>query len=394
MSKYIDYINDPYFMKWIFQPDEATEQYWTDYLLKHPDEENDIKELKDQLSGLKLKNKVLDIREKQNLLRNILESKGKQIGQRSSKQLWTRLARYAAVALLFLLLGNLSTYIFLSESSQKIEISDNNSFDYSFRSDSPELWLADGEIIPLRKNSTIKYAGNKIITDDLQLAIPNENKAAYNQLVIPYGSKSRIILSDGTEINMNAGTKLIYPTSFNKSSREVRLLGEAYFKVSKNKHKPFIVKAGQLDIKVLGTRFNVTTYPESEKIETVLEEGSVSVSSKYNEQLSEPVILKPNQILTYNKWSKKVEVAQIDPEFYTLWKNGLLKFENADLNDIIVKVERIYDMKIILNDPQKGEMKISGKLNLSNNSKDLFDYLSAITQMNFDTINGKNYIMK
>ncbi|WP_163712393.1 FecR family protein [Mangrovibacterium lignilyticum] len=381
-------------MKWIFQPDELTEKYWAEFIQKNQDEKRLILSIKEELSKLKLKNKELSATEKKHLLQNILAAKEKPVPVKQLRKFSSHILRYAAVALFFLMLGNLVMYLIISNDVSQEDIRPLAATDYSFHSNTAQLLLSNGNTIPLKRNSSVVYKGDKIIADDSQFNMIEKEDSNNNQLIVPYGSKSQITLSDNTVVYLNAGSRLIYPSTFKGSSRVVHLIGEAFFDVSKNKHKPFIVKTDQIDIEVLGTRFNVTTYPENEKIETVLVEGSVSVSNDISSQFEKPVLLKPNQILTFNKQTKSVKIDSVDTEFYTLWKDGMLKFEDAELNQIIHKVERLYDVKIILNDPEKGKMKISGKLNLSENSEDVLNYLSVITRMNVEPINEKNYVMK
>src|SRR5690606_14480825 len=94
-----------------------------------------------------------------------------------------------------------------------------------------------------------------------------------NEVIIPYGKKSELLLADGTKVWLNAGSRLAFPSRFTRNTREVFLEGEACFQVAKNEEQLFIVKAGNLDVKVLGTHFNVSAYPADATIETVLLEG-------------------------------------------------------------------------------------------------------------------------
>lgn len=395
MRSYNKYINDPYFMKWIFQPDDLSERYWKDFIKDNPEEEKLILLLKNDLSKLKLKNKELSETDKRFIYQNILkETRKNNRVVRFKKKVYQALP-YAAVALLFLILGNVFMYLHL-ENGKSTDKFNYSLLEYTFPGNQPKLVLADGTDVNLDRHSSVDCLNEKVVVDNKKLIIPPPNASSVtpNQLIVPNGSTSRITLSDHTVVYLNAGSKLIYPSNFDSNSREVLLIGEAYFKVTKNKHKPFIVKTPSYDIKVFGTSFNVSAYPDDDHVETVLVEGKVSVKGNDPQEAKKEFTLKPNQIFSYSKQSKKGHIRDVDVEYYTLWKDGMLKFDNADLSQIIKKIERLYDLNVVISNPSISKMKISGKLNLRTDSKEVFRYLSVLTKMNFEQINGKNYVLK
>ena len=395
MKSYSEYINDPYFMKWVFQSDDLSNKYWNHYIKENPGEEKLILAIRDELGRLKLKHKVLSDSDKKQILQNILASKQKETQIDQFRRFARRVLPYAAVAVLFLTIGNILMYIYLGE-KEGLSPQYYSTIEYTFPSDGPELILADGNNIPLNKSSLIKYGNDKIVIDDKDVLIPKNDpeKFSSNQLIIPNGSKNKLILSDNTIVYLNAGSRLIYPSSFKNRTREVQLIGEAFFEVAKNETKPFVVKTSTYDIRVYGTSFNVSAYPDDEQIETVLVEGKVSVTGRDPKLFDQEIMMKPNQLLSFDKHNKDVKISNVDVEYYTLWKSGMLKFEDEELAQIIRKIERLYDLSITVSDLDKEQMKISGKLNLSENSADVFEYLSILTKMNFEKINEKNYVLK
>lgn len=394
MKHYNDYINDPYFLKWIFQPESLSEQYWTKYIESHPDEKKQILLLKEELSYLKLKNEDLSEQEKKLLLQKILKKKN-QIQLGSNLRInGIRFARYAAVAAVFLVLGNVLMYLYLNKAENQINYAD---LEYNLPVEKPLLVLPDGSNIELAKNSNLKYTkGNQLIVDGQAVDIKTKNLQVpvSNQVIIPSGTRSTVTLSDKTVVYLNAGSKLIYPSEFTGNEREVLLFGEAFFEVSKNKSKPFIVKTAALSVKVLGTKFNISAYSEDNDIQTVLVEGMVSVKRNDASFFDRSITLEPNQMVRYDKQSKELITAKVDPEYYTLWKDGMLKFENEELSSIIHKIERFYNLTITLKDPTKGNIQMSGKLNLSENEYEVFEYLTTITKMEFEKINEKYFVLK
>jgi ferric-dicitrate binding protein FerR (iron transport regulator) len=123
-------------------------------------------------------------------------------------------------------------------------------------------------------------------------------------------------------------------------------------------------------------------------------EGKVSIKRNDAPFYEQGITMHPNQLVTYNKKTKVLNTAEVDTEYYTIWKDGMLKFEDQDLNRIIKKLERFYNLTINFQDPLKGSIKISGKLDLNENKYEVFEYLSTLTKMEFKEINEKYYIMK
>ena len=397
MKQYNDFIDDPYFMKWVFQSDDSTERYWRKYMENNPDEKKLILSVREELCRLQMKNKDLTKRDKDLLLQKIQENKHPQTFVIRFRQYTTRMFPYAAILFLALLLGNIVMYFYLNRQFSQSKIN-YAALEYIYPTDAPKLILSDGTDVSLERSSVVKYHSREkeVVVDNQSVKIPSNNsiEPIPNQLIIPSGSRSKITLSDSTVVYLNAGSKLIYPSAFDKNTREVVLFGEAYFEVTKNRHKPFVVKTTAVDIEVLGTHFNVSAYSDDDQIQTVLVEGKVSIAKNDASVFSRRILLNPSQMAVFNKQTKKMIVNNVDVEHYTLWKDGMLKFEDEDLELIMKKIERYYNLKITFSSPSKGRMKISGKLNLSDKPEDVFNYLSVLTKMKIEKLTNKNYQMK
>ncbi len=155
----------------------------------------------------------------------------------------------------------------------------------------------------------------------------------------PRGKDYELVLSDGTVVLLNADSKITFPTRFTGNKRTVKLVGEAYFKVSKNKHRPFIVETGNLYTKVLGTEFNLKAYPHSD-VNVTLIKGSVAVNAEGKE-----VMLKPGENAEYSE-DKDIEVTTVDTEGYIQWKDGYFYFDNVPLIDVVRDLGRWYNVNI------------------------------------------------
>jgi transmembrane sensor len=200
------------------------------------------------------------------------------------------------------------------------------------------------------KNVTDKFG--KVIgkQDKNRLVYSNafsNGKLVYNTLKIPYGKTFEVQLSDGTIVHLNSGTSLRYPVHFLKNqSRQVFLIGEAYFEVAKDKAHPFTVNTQEVNVEVLGTKFNVNTYTEDVTTDVVLVEGKVSLY-KDKKTTENQVYLTPGLKGSTTRGQEKITTENVNTDYYTAWVKGSLVFKNASFNDIIKKLERHYNVTFI-----------------------------------------------
>lgn len=168
-------------------------------------------------------------------------------------------------------------------------------------------------------------------------------KIEMHSLEVPKGSEFKIVLGDGTQVWMNAQTKLSYPESFQGERREVFLAGEAYFEVAYDVEKPFVVKTADMGITVLGTSFNVKAYPEDEYVITTLVTGSVS--QEYIKSGKE-VVLSPSDQAIYTKSNGVLKVGQVDVNESISWKDGRIILKDCSLKEIFRELVRWYDFEV------------------------------------------------
>ncbi|WP_195375130.1 MULTISPECIES: FecR family protein [Parabacteroides] len=289
-----------------------------------------------QKTSLKTKEQTYDVDKAwQNIQRQTIHKK-------KNISLWLG---YAAMFAIVLSIG----IVFFTNKPQTAPISKVNVNDY----DQPTLLLENGETIKLNEGSfarqqkhiTIKNDAEKKLVYETKNKIA-ENKIQNNHIIIPKGKTYQLILSDGTHIHLNSESELIYPTLFTGNKREVTLIGEAFFEVAKDKEKPFIVKANEMEINVLGTTFNVCSYAKDKTISTTLIEGSVSVRANQGDTQ----IIKPSEQFTYNKENDRTNIRTVDTELYTSWIDGKYIFKHATLDEIINKLQLWYDFTVVYQD--------------------------------------------
>jgi transmembrane sensor len=248
------------------------------------------------------------------------------------------------------------------------------------------------------RNVILRYAAMLILIFSVGIAcyllghnISSGKDRGFCELNVPYGSRSMVILPDSSKIWLNAGSKIKYNRNFDVSCREVFLEGEAYFEIKKSRHS-FIVYTSHLDIRVVGTAFNVKSYPDEDNIETTLVEGNIRIESKKS---TKPVYLKPREKLTYHKPDARTEVSylkkeneegqsvhndmaettptltprreinikkNVNTEEYTSWKDGTLIFNKEPLESLTRKLERKYDITFSFEDEKLKNYSYSGTL--------------------------------
>jgi ferric-dicitrate binding protein FerR (iron transport regulator) len=173
------------------------------------------------------------------------------------------------------------------------------------------------------------------------------------EIIAPIGSRTVVQLSDGTEVNLNYGSKIKYPRNFGKT-RDVTLSGEGYFDVAHNPDIPFIVKTGKLNIKALGTKFNVRAYPGGNITETTLIEGKVVIEKTIQGEKNQSVgTMVPGQHVAYNLNSGKVTSFKGNVDKYIAWKDGKLVFDNESITEIAEKLGRMFNVEFEIADDVK-----------------------------------------
>ncbi|MDQ1770650.1 DUF4974 domain-containing protein [Labilibaculum sp. A4] len=237
------------------------------------------------------------------------------------------------------------------DGNQLVQIEKGNSKALLITSGGNEYRLDEGinKIISEKEGVQIHTDSNHVVQYAGFAGKSNESKLAdmYNTLKVPRLGEYQLVLSDGTKVWLNSESELRYPVKFTGETREVELLGEAYFDVEKNPDKPFLVKTKSTTTRVLGTEFNVSAYP-SEELNITLVEGSIVLNSK---QISGKVQLIPGDNANLKIGGDKIYVSQVDVRKYTAWRDGYFYFEKERLEDILTKLERWYDFKVFYQNP-------------------------------------------
>lgn len=264
-----------------------------------------------------------------------------------------------------------------------------------------QLILDNGEGIEIaEENAAIKYSNKGQQINIGESKVVNNQKSSnheivFNTLIVPYGKRSQIQLSDGSTVWLNSGTKLVYPTNFENDKREVYLEGEATFDVAHDKNRPFNVVADNHIIEVLGTVFNVSNYKNENVINTVLKSGSVQINYKGNSLLKPKEVLKitPGKLAVYNKESHRINTKEVDVEKYFSWNEGKLIFKNDNIEIIMKKLSRYYNLDIEIQNKEILTQTFSGVLDLKDNAEEVIQMIKETSNFEYKILNKHKIII-
>ncbi|MDR1337387.1 MAG: FecR domain-containing protein [Tannerella sp.] len=204
-----------------------------------------------------------------------------------------------------------------------------------------------------------------------QTGKPAAEATAYNQVIVPQGRHTSLTLSDGSKLWLNASSRVVYPPVFDGKQREIYLEGEAYLEIAPDANSPFTVKTGQMEIRVLGTSFNVSAYEGEASQSVVLVTGSVSV--KTGEQAGRITEMTPNQLFRVS--GTETQLHSVKVENYISWKDGIYLYRDEKLSLILKRLSHYYGVTVRYA-PEVGEMRFSGKLDLKNDAERVLNGLS------------------
>lgn len=231
------------------------------------------------------------------------------------------------------------------------------------------LRLADGRQIVLEDSSK----GRLVTEGDVEVTKAEDGQIIYkgkngrrsnvvneNTLFVPKGSKAvRLVLADGTEVWLNSGSSLTYPSQFAGVDRKVKMTGEVFFDVAKNPAKPFKVMANGIETQALGTQFNINAYSDEPIAKITLVEGSIKVERKKNKGIADPLIVKPGQQVLGSNDLKLIDHVNIDEVM--AWKNGQFYFDGANIQTIMNQISKFYDVDV----EYKGDIHYSFVMKIS-----------------------------
>ncbi len=299
--------------------------------------------------------------------------------------LWTRIAGYAALVVLMIAVG----YVFMRRDQDKdqayvvegnIEPGGKKAI-LVLGSDEKVVLGDEAEETLLAGNTTVKKEGNTLVYGEKHA---KETAGEYNRLITPRGGEYAVVLADGTKVWLNAESELHYPVHFPEHEREVHLKGEAYFSVSKQAGKPFVVCVGDSRITVLGTEFNVRNY-QDEVVATTLVKGAVRIHDAGRE-----CDLTPGQQAVIE--ADGIRVREVDTDLYTAWKDGYFIYREKTLEDIMKELSRWYDFEIFYQNAAVKDLHFTGNIPRHATINEVLKFLERTHLVHFSVV-GRTVIV-
>lgn len=252
------------------------------------------------------------------------------------------------------------------------------------------LTLDEGKTIDLSSGFSETKSGNTLLTNDTSGTLRYVKEDTIlppktHLLEIPYGNEYKLILSDGTKVYLNSGTKIKYPNYFADNQRVIELEGEAYFDVEKS-DKPFVVRTENIDVMVLGTVFNVKAYKDERYVNTTLVEGKVQVNTKYNKK---EYVMTPNHNLSFDSQTNQVLNERVNTDLYTAWIRGQFVFRNQKLENITQQLSRWYDVDISYENNKLRELRFTGSVDKSRDVDNVLKKIEIITNLKYKRNEGQ-----
>lgn len=233
------------------------------------------------------------------------------------------------------------------------------------------------EVLKIAAVFIIAFFAVRYFTSESKVTEP---VAILQTLHVPAGQRAEIILEDGTKVWLNSNTTLIFPNRFSAKSREVKLDGEGFFEVTSSKSRPFIVNTDKYNVKVWGTKFNLTAYAKSGNFTTSLIEGSVEVIGK---ESSKGVLLKPNEC-AYNRPNGEVKISPIEDMNHFLWKEGIIYFDNLSFSEMVNKLELYFDISIEVKNKNILKYHCTGKFRTKDGIEHILEVLKLRNKFEYN----------
>ncbi|MBC5621324.1 FecR family protein [Butyricimonas hominis] len=247
-------------------------------------------------------------------------------------------------------------------------------------STSGNMLIARGE------NVRVEVDSNRLLRYSREDTVVTSREERKNELIVPRGGEYQIVLADGTQVWLNSATKLIFPQNFTGKERRVVLSGEAFFEVARDENKPFIVETSRMDVKVLGTRFNVNAYTDNEMVSTTLVDGSVEVASG----TQKPITLVPGE-QAYGE-AGELEKREVNVRLYTSWIDGRFMFNNVELEEIAKQISRWYDVEIFFTNENVKKIRFTGGMVKFKPLDDLIRMIESTSSVCF-SVKGRTIVI-
>lgn len=383
--RHIHFLQDKDFVAWRLTGDPRLNLYWKEYITGHPEQKEAFEKAILVFSKIQLNHENIPLAEEDQLLHRIHFS----IRKTSRKKTSLRFIRYAA-AVCILIMSGLFLYQRTVTGPSLTPVLSGTTAEENLNKEDIHL-ITDSKITSFSKDVQVKFNKSGSVTAQEsgsgKPTVFETGKTVMNKLVVPYGKRSELILSDGSKVWVNSGSVLEFPSTFNGDTRSIRLTGEMFIDVAKDHAKPFFVNTPGFRVKVYGTQFNISAYHDDSSQSVVLVTGSVGIKSENDEE----TYLQPNEMLVYK--DRKVEKKQVDATRYICWKDGYILMDQSSVYDVLKHIERYYNQTFEFSGNMDAATRTcTGKFYLSDNFDNVMEAVSILFSIKYRNDGKKTYI--
>ncbi len=386
--KKIELIHRPDFVEWVLKPSAESDNYWAAYLDEYPSQKQELEHARFLIKGIGHEQNTLSCDDS-----SLLWNKIRATNYTRTKKI-SHLKRWSIAAGILLVLGFSGWWISTTINSKSgvinyqsiaVAVPTGNHIRLILSDNTEKTFTAKDVELKYNQQGRLETKnGKQVQSEELS---KNAEVDQMNQIVVPRGKRSTIVLADGTKLWLNSGSRAIYPVVFNGKTREIYIEGEGYLEVTPDATKPFYVVTDQIKVKVLGTKFDISAYKEDDYVSVVLVEGSVQACIK-----TETIQMKPNQLLNYGKISQRSSLERTNVLEYVSWKDGWMLCNREPIESITKKLARYYDVIISYNDPRLNTLTLTGKLDLKNNCEDVLKVICATAPLDYQITDNSIFL--
>jgi len=386
-NNFVRFLKDEKFIEWKLLQTEELNAYWNEFIQNNPDQEENLIMADKHFHHLNLSTAPLSPERKKEAFAKLEQS----VRSYKRKHRFKVFSYSAAASLLILALSLLYVEYHKKESVKGIM----GAAEYIMGN---ELESQDIQLITRDKSTTFEQNIHIEVSENGLAQVKSNDKETeevfidqdrMNKLIVPYGKRSTLLLADGSKVWLNSGTVMEFPAEFTGNNREIYLIsGEIYIEVMQDINKSFHVYTSEFGVKVYGTKFNVSAFPNSPP-SVVLVEGKVGLQKENKKELS----LLPNEQAVYSV-NGTFRKQSVDVNQFVSWKNGYLMFDDAPITEVLQQIERYYN--IAFSYDKEGGLKgltCSGKIILSENLDNVMTTLALITSTKYKRENNQIYIL-
>lgn len=381
-KKILELMKDERFIQWKVFPNDDINSYWEKYLAENPLEKDIFEQANKHFPTVRLSSNNVSYERK----KYVIDKLAKSLNQKRNKTTLRSIifATAAACLMAAVMLTNVYTNKPTPSSESTIMGSEIAAIDIQL--------ISNNKTTTFQENIEIEMDGHGEISIKDSDGKINEKtateKQSINTLVIPFGKRSTILLADGSKVWLNSGTILEFPSSFTAKAREITLkTGEIYIEVADDKQKPFFVKTSDFNVRVYGTKFNVSSF-EDKGTSVLLAEGSIAILKEGYKEL----LVEPTELIELTKDNTFIR-QRVNINNYISWKSGYLLFDNTPIKEVLKQLEKYYNLSF---DYEKEdffkENSCKGKIVLSENLDNVLTTLSLLTKTEYKREGNKIFI--